>query len=152
MNMTSKSSKNTPNLGGRPSKYTPEIQKKAEKYIEMPLFEKYKVQKVVKDEIVEVELSRPSGIPSIAGLAVNLGVSRETIYTWGETHRQFLDTLEELKSKQEYFLEYHGLTRGYDSSFAKFIAVNVTNYRDKIETTNTNKEIKIDADKEDLEL
>jgi len=94
----------------RPTKYNEEIQKLADEYISMPLFETYKIQKVVRDEVVDVELQRPSGIPSVAGLALKLDVTRKTIYNWGEDESKFLYTLEKLNEKQKDFLLYHGLT------------------------------------------
>lgn len=139
-------------MAGRPTKYNDEIQKKSEKYIDIPLFETYSKEVVVKDQIQVINCERPSGIPSIAGLAVHLGVARDTIYNWAKAHPIFLDTLEDLKVKQENFLEYHGLTRGYDSAFAKFIAVNTTAYRDKVEEKRTVKTIQVNLDKEDLNL
>ena len=71
---------------------------------------------------------------SILG-ALTLGIHRATVYLWAEKHQLFIDTLEIIQQKQEIFLMHHGLTKGYDSGFAKFMAINVTKYRDKIETT-----------------
>lgn len=133
--VTKEDSQNKPNPVGRPTKYSEEMQKKADDYIDnMKLFETYSKEVVVKDQIQVINLQRPSGIPSIAGLGLRLDVDRETLYTWGKKHPQFLGTLNRLRQKQAEFLEYHGLTKGYDSSFAKFIAVNTTDYRDKVET------------------
>ena len=114
---------------GRKSLYTPEIQKSADNYIN--------------NWNMYLELENPDGsvervvnsIPSIAGLAMELGIHRATVYLWAEKHDLFIDTLELIQQKQELFLMHHGLTRNYDSGFAKFMAINVTKYKDKIETT-----------------
>lgn len=120
---------------GRKTLYTKDMQDKADKFIEgYALFETYQKEIVVKDQIQVINAERPSGIPSISGLALHLKVHRETLYNWGKTHRQFFDTLEDMKAKQEQYLEYHGLTRGYDASFSRFLATNLTKYREKIET------------------
>jgi hypothetical protein len=119
--------------GGRPTLYSEEMQKKADEYLDFSLFETYSKEIVVKDQIQTINLERPNSIPSIASLALHLGVHRETLYNWAKAERQFFDTLEHLRQKQQHFLEYHGLTRGYDSGFAKFLAVNVTEYKDKVE-------------------
>jgi hypothetical protein len=57
----------TKHPGGRPTDYSPEVLKKAEKYV----FSAYK------DEMFDE-------IPTVAGLTVYLKVSRETIYDWAK--------------------------------------------------------------------
>ncbi len=119
---------------GRPSKYNEEeILKSCEKYLDFGLFETYQKEIVIKDQIQVINLERPNSIPSIAGLATHLGIHRDTVYEWAKIHDRFSDTLDRLQRKQEEFLLYHGLTKGYDSGFAKFITQNVTRFRDKIE-------------------
>lgn len=135
--MSDSQAENNSTHTGRPTLYSKEMQEKADKYLDFPLFETYSKEIVVKDQIQVINAERPNSIPSISGLALHLGVHRETLYNWGKKHCQFFDTLETLKQKQEHFLEYHGLTRGYDSSFAKFLAINVTKYKDKVETTHS---------------
>jgi len=141
------------NLGGRPSVYNEELQKKADDYLDFPLFETISKEVVVKDQIQVINIERPNSIPTVAGLALHLGISRETVYAWAKDTKksQFSDTFNRLKAKQHEFLVYHGLTRGYDSSFAKFMAVNVTDLRDKVTQENTGTvEIVIDNDDADL--
>lgn len=117
---------------GRPSLYTPEIQEKADRYInEWDLYKEIP-EKADPKKVTTVV----NAIPSIAGLALELGVHRSTIYKWVEAkHCKFIDTLEIIQQKQEVFLIHHGLTKGYDSGFAKFLAINVTSFKDKVETT-----------------
>ena len=134
------------NKGGRPSKYNPEIQKLADDYVDSHgLYNEVTGSDGKKIMMV-------NSIPSVAGLALELKISRETVYQWGKTYSQFSDTLERLNSKQQQFLLHHGLTKNYDSSFAKFISVNLTNWRDKVEQTVDQKTVQINIDKEDNEL
>ena len=126
---------------GRPTKYNKDVQKFADDYIN-----NYPDYEEVNGKLI------PNNIPTSTELAYLAGVHRETIYNWAKENRQFFDTLERIKQKQEIMITKFGLNKNYDSSFAKFIAVNVTSYKDKIETTNTNKEIQINIDKEDSEL
>ena len=126
---------------GRPSKYNEEVQKFAEDYID-----NYQDYEEVNDKLI------PNNIPSQCDLAFKLGVHRETIANWGKQHRQFFDILERINQKQELMLMKFGLNRGYDATISKLYTVNLTKYRDKIETTNTNKEIQISIDKEDNDL
>ena len=135
---------------GRPSKYNKDIQKAADDYVDnWNLYLEIK-SKENPESVTHVINS----IPSIASLALELNVHRDSIYEWekDDSKRQFSDTLERLRQKQEAFLIHHGLTKGYDSGFAKFMAINITKYRDKIETVNTNREIKIEITGEDINL
>ena len=131
------------NTVGRPSKYNEEIQKIADDYVD-----NWKLYMEVGSDMVI------NSIPSIASLALELKVHRDSIYEWEKDNSkcQFSDTLERLRQKQESFLIHHGLTKGYDSGFAKFMAINITKYRDKIETVNTNREIKVEITGEDAKL
>jgi hypothetical protein len=132
--------------GGRPSKLTPELLEKARKYVDKPLFEQATREVVVKDQIQVQNFERPTWI-SVAGLACEIDVARSSIYAWADQKsdfysEEFSDIFEALQKRQELLLEYHGATRGYDSGFAKFLASNLTKYKDKIihDTTEENKE------------
>ena len=129
------------NTVGRPSKYNEEIQKYADDYID-----NYLDYEVINDKSV------PNTIPSKCDLAFKLRVHRETITNWGKENRQFLDTLERINQKQELMLSKFGLNRGYDGAITKMHMVNLTGYKDKVETINTNKEIVLSVDKDDAEL
>tara|TARA_R110002096_G_scaffold283820_1_gene477847 strand:- start:197 stop:601 length:405 start_codon:yes stop_codon:yes gene_type:complete len=126
---------------GRPTKYNEEIQKFADDYIE-----NYLEYEIVNNNAV------PNSLPSQCDLAFKLKVHRETIANWGKSHRQFFDTLERINQKQEIMLSKFGLNRGYDSSITKMHMVNLTNYKDKVETVNTNQEIILRIDNDDVRL
>ena len=120
----------------RPTKYNATIQRKADKYVKSyNLYVKKSKQVVTKTgDIIEIEEDVPNDLPSLVGLALHLGVHRETLYNWGNANPKFFDTLEVLKQKQKQFLLHHGLNRNYDSSFAKFVAINMTDMKEKVET------------------
>ena len=129
----------TVQVTGRPHGLTEEVIEKARKYTNMPMFETYSKEIVVKDQIQVINLERPTWL-SVAGLAIELDVHRSTIYNWADKKHAsfsqvFFDIFEQLKKKQEMLLEYHGLTRGYDSGFSRFLASNLTKYKDKVEST-----------------
>ena len=141
--------------GGRPHGFTEELEKIALEYVNKPLFETYQKEIVVKDQIQAINLERPNWV-SVAGLAIELNVARKTIYNWADKKhnsfsQEFLHIFELLQKKQEIFLEYHGLTRNYDSGFAKFLASNLTKYKEKVEVQQSG-EIKINIDKDDAAL
>lgn len=100
---------------GRPTNYNAEIQAKAEKYIV-----DYKKHKHV--------------IPSIAGLAMVLGISRNTIYDWAKKkeNKKFKYTLDQLMTNQECKLLNSGLSGEFNSAITKLALVN-HGYSDKKE-------------------
>jgi len=90
--------------GGRPSKYGPEILEETAKYLV-----NYK----------------DSGdlIPSIAGLAVRLGVCRDTLHTWSkeDDKPEFSDIYAKLLATQENLLVNNGLSGAFNASITKLV-------------------------------
>lgn len=60
-------------------------------------------------------------VPTAAGLAVHLGVARQTIYQWRDDHKEFSDILGRLLAKQEANLISGGLAGDYNPTIAKLI-------------------------------
>lgn len=77
-------------------------------------------------------------LPNVAGLAVYLGVSRETLYEWGRVHKEFSDILKEVLAKQEEKLIQGGISGEYNGTIAKLILTK-HGYSDKIDTDLTSK-------------
>lgn len=88
----------------RPTKYTEETIQKARDYIA-----NYQ--------------DKEDMIPSVAGLAVELGVSRETIYDWSrqEEKKAFSDMLAELLAEQQRILINNGLNGKFNSNITKLV-------------------------------
>lgn len=127
--------------GGRPSKYTEEVYEFAKNYID-----NYQDYEDINGKLV------PNNIPSQTDLAFKLKVHRETIANWGKAHPLFFDILERINQKQELMLSKFGLNRGYDATIAKLYTVNLTKYKDKVESSVEQKTIQINIDKEDKAL
>lgn len=100
--------------GGRPSLYRDEILISSREYVEGGY---------AKDDQV---------IPTIAGLAVHLGIARETIYDWArqENKAEFSDIVEGLMSLQEIKLLNKGLKGEFNPNIAK-LALTKHGYVDK---------------------
>jgi AraC-like DNA-binding protein len=83
---------------GRPSKYGPEIIEKARQYV---------------DEFGENDKET---VPTIAGLARFLGVSRETVYAWSreEGNEAFSDIVKQVDINREILLVNGGLKGMYN--------------------------------------
>lgn len=98
----------------RPSKYTKEIQSKAEDY-----------------SMNFMEYGDP--VPTVAGLADALDIARSTLYLWQEAHDEFSDTLERIDRRQQKFLIAGGLTNEFNSAITKLMLHN-HGYSDKSAT------------------
>jgi len=96
---------------GRPSLLTDELREKAREYIF-----RYEEQGDV--------------IPSAAGLACWLGVSKSTVYLHGAQCPEFSDTLNAIQAKQETVTLNRGMTGQFNATIAKLVLAN-HGYSDK---------------------
>jgi len=89
---------------GRPTKYNKDILIKSKEYLDS-----------------YAELGDP--VPTIAGLACELNVSRGTLYEWGneEGKEAFSDILEAIMAKQERVLAGKGLTGDFNPNITKMM-------------------------------
>jgi hypothetical protein len=78
---------------GRPTDYTPDIIAKLNKYLEEAIPQNMK-------------------IPTVEGIALKLGISKDTLYEWAKIHPEFSDALGELKMKQKEALVEIGIFGG----------------------------------------
>jgi len=90
--------------GGRPSKYNEDTLRLSREYLV-----KYK--------------NLGEKIPSVAGLAVYLGVRRETIWSWGiqDNKPEFSNLLDDLQAEQEKMLLTNGLSGDFNSTITKLV-------------------------------
>lgn len=88
----------------RPTKYTPELLEKAREYL------------TVFDQDGSV-------IPTVAGLALHIGVARETCHVWAgqEGKEEFSNILADLLAIQERLLLNKGLAGEFNSAIAKLV-------------------------------
>ena len=91
-------------IGGRPSKYTPEVIRKAKDYIEN--YEQY-----------------GDSIPSIAGLSQELDIARETLQVWknDKNKSEFSNIIKALSAAQERKLLNGGLNSSLNSTITKLV-------------------------------
>jgi|SRR5690554_5760429 len=90
---------------GRPSKYNPDLQALADRYI----FDYHEQEDV---------------IPSAAGLCVWLGISRSTLHEWERIHLEFSNTLDAIRSLQEKIALNKGITGEFNSTITKLVLAN----------------------------
>lgn len=90
--------------GGRPTDYTPELIEKALDYAEN--FDQY-----------------GDAVPTVAGLACELGTHRDTIYNWAkdDSKPEFFDIFNKIMQAQERKLVNGGLAGGFNPAVTKMM-------------------------------
>ncbi|MEX0469922.1 DNA-packaging protein [Spiribacter sp. 390] len=99
--------------GGRPTKYNKQMQDKADSYVDGGFA-----------DVGDV-------VPSRAGLALELGVSRSTLQEWEKEHDRFSVTLDRLKWFQERLSLNGGLKGDMNSTIVKLLLAN-HGYSDRV--------------------
>ena len=117
--------------GGRPTKYSEEMLSKANDYLHN-------------------YAEKGDAVPIMAGLACELGVSKKTLYTWGELHEPFLHTLEAIQAAQERKLASGGLEGAFQPTIAKLMMAN-HGYSEKQEVKHSGG-VNVSIDSDDAEL
>ncbi len=113
---------------GRPSDYTPELQERAEAYLN--------------------DFDPESGVlPTIEGLALHLGISRQTVYAWRSEVKEgtkelakpeFTDIVERVLATQSKTLIEKGLVGDFNASITKMM-LGKHGYSDRQEVDVTSK-------------
>lgn len=106
---------------GAPTKLTPELVERAEQYV------------------IDGFTDEGEMVPSIAGLACYLGISKNSVYKYGELDSDFLNTLEAIEVKQEKLLVNNGLAGKYNSTITKLMMSN-HGYKESNKTELTGKD------------
>ena len=125
---------------GRPTEYTPDIVLKAQEYLNscVDQIEEYHSTRGMKSDtynrLVKVRL------PTKGGLAIHLGVSRETLYDWARKYPEFSDIMEALGAIQEDRLLNNGLSGDYNPTIAK-VLLTKHGYREGIDQTTNDKDL-----------
>lgn len=110
---------------GRPTKCTDELLTKAKQYL------------------LDWDTKLNEAIPSIASLAVYLGISRESCMEWkrnpnaNENYSHFAYIIQNIMALQEATLLTNGLKGSYNSTITKLI-LSKHGYSDKIDNSNIN--------------
>lgn len=124
---------------GRPTKYKPEYCQLLIEHFDIPFYKTIVEEKMsASGQVKELKRQVPNDFPTLEGFARKLGVVPDTLGNWSKENPEFLGAIKVAKGIQKEFLKVHGLNGGYVSSFAKFIAVNVTDLVDKSEVKTEN--------------
>lgn len=127
---------------GAPIKYNSDVPKKLIEFFSRDLF-------------VEMDNGKtmPNRLPTIEKFCADIDIVTSTFYEWCKKYPELSSAFNKAKQFQKDQLMQLALMGFYKEGFAKFVAVNITDMRDKVESQNTNtNEIKINIDKEDENL
>ena len=80
--------------------------------------------------VQDIQVMRPSHLPTFERFAFEIDVCMDTLKEWRDTHRDFSLAYKRAKALQKNHLMAHGLSGGYNSNFAKFVAINCTDMMD----------------------
>jgi len=110
---------------GRPSKYTPELLRKVQEYIDSFNFEPEQTRNC-KNEY----------IPTLAGLSLWLNINRDTIHEWlkDEKKKDFSDLVSKITRRQEQLLVNGGLGGDYNPRITQLILNSKHDYIEKTQT------------------
>jgi hypothetical protein len=116
--------------GGRPTKLTEELLSYAHQYLGV----------IVNDEIVEAGYKKLGDVvPTIEGLAIYLGISRETAYAWEKTSEEFSYIMEGLRQLQGKILINGALANKFNPTISKLLLSSKHGYVEKSEQDITSK-------------
>ena len=104
--------------GGRPTTYSEDIVRLTQEYIETT-----------------------ENLPTIQELATKLGVNQDTLFEWAKVHKEFSESLNNLKNVQATELINKGLKNQYNPTIAKLILSANHGMREKSDITTNDKDL-----------
>jgi len=120
--------------GGRPTKYEGNVTvKKVDEYLDTCIDEVEIFEKTVGDKSTSYERILKTNIPSVAGLAIYLDLSKDTIYAWAREYPEFSYALEKVSRLQEHKLINGSVAGTYNSTISKLIMSSNHGYKEKTE-------------------
>lgn len=138
------------NKGGRPSDYRPEYCDEILKFFSRELYSTQTKQVASQGQVVEISETVANALPTFQKFAAQIGTTNKTMLEWCKVNDEFRKAYAVCKELQYDFLVHHGLLGGYKSAFAKFLATNVTDLRDRTEHQIKDSTIRIEKSDEDL--
>lgn len=137
----------------RPTLYKPEYCEEIIDFFNRPFFTEEDVQttdKLGRPIIKKVKI--PCQLPTIERFSLNLGIHKDTVYEWARNNPDFSVALATAKQAQQEILIQHTLNGFYKENFAKFVAINFTDMKEKTEVTHETKPIQINISKDEEDL
>ena len=105
----------------RPTEYKEEFIGKVKEYLALCVDEVNEYHKTRGEKSDSYDRLVRVRLPTIEGLAVFLGISKNTIYEWCKVHKEFSDVIDELRETQADRLVNSGLSGDYNPNIAKVL-------------------------------
>ena len=121
---------------GRPTDYKKEYCEDIVKFFNVePYFETPVTYQDKKGNITSKVVFIAANLPTLAGFAKKIGVSRDTLNEWEHVHPEFSDAIKKGKACQESILITNALRGDYNPAFSIFFAKNNMGWTDKTDFT-----------------
>lgn len=137
---TKKKTTRPKNKGGRPTKYKSAYCNKLIEHFDIEPWEEREIPHYKDGELAWTDIKRlPARMPTLRGFAKTISVGISTIYDWlNKEHTSFQGKFSDAficarEIRKDWLIDV-GLSGGAPPASFKFVAVNVTDMRDKIET------------------
>ena len=127
---------------GQPTKYDPKYNTYVDDYLELNIDEVETNRWNLSGQHIKVRL------PTIEGFALYIGVTRQTLYEWKETHQEFSYSLTRILNEQKKRLLNMGLSGHYNPTIAKLILSSDHGMREKSDITSDDKPLGVSTLKE----
>lgn len=137
---------------GRPTKYHDGMPDLLRKFFDVELYKTYTEEVASQGRAVAVVKSKACNFPTFEGFCWEYGLHHSTLLLWCTKHPNFSEAYKECKERQKTILITHALNGDYNSGFAKFLAVNVTDLKDSTHQQVEQTTVQINIDAEDNEL
>lgn len=127
---------------GAPTKYKTSIPDQILEYFDVPYMRK---QAISENEDGKTAYEYvPEYLPTVEGFCRKIKISKRTLHDWVAKYPNLAHALERCKAMQLDHLVQHSLNGNYNSNFAKFLAMNISEYREKVENkSEVKQEIKL---------
>jgi hypothetical protein len=114
---------------GPPTKYKSKYCQELIDYFEVE-YELVQEEVASQGKAVTITRAKLSKFPTLEGFCVEIGITKRTLLNWTKEYPELLHAYEIAKYKQKMSLMQGGLSGQYNSSFAKFVAINCTDMVD----------------------
>lgn len=118
---------------GRPSEYYPEICQQLLDYFDREPETAQWYQNTPGEQGGDTMRAAGCEFPTIEGFCAKYMISKVTFHNWKEKHQELMNAYEIARQTQQHILLTNGLKGHYNGSFAKFVAMNFFDMKDKAE-------------------
>jgi len=128
-------------VGGRPTKYTPEMVARVDEYLATCVDTEGEFHKTRGDKSNSYEQTRKVNLPKIEGFSVYVDIAVPTLLEWAKLYPGFSKALEKIKKEQHNRLIDETLSGNYNPVIAKLMLSSNHGYREKADLTTDGEKI-----------